>query len=81
MLDVGVWTLALSVALSGDRLEVAALAASLACSKSSPDAANSCTASVALDPAFERRVSSAAGFWRTMSNMVMVLEFLTVAQP
>ena len=36
---------------------------------------------VALDPAFERRCARPPGSARTMSNMVLVFEFLTVSQP
>ncbi len=56
MVEVAAWTLTVSVALSGMGLKPRSLAAAFAWSKLSPEAAKICSASGALDPAFERRM-------------------------
>ena len=68
------------LALQRHRLEVAGLRLLLQRFEIEPGVLEQLHREIALDPAFQRRCAP-AGSSRTMSNMVLVLEFFTVAQP
>src|SRR5205823_5734197 len=71
---------ALSVAFSGIGWKLRCFADSFACAKLRPDATKICCARGSWIQ-LSNGVCTAEGFCRTMSNIVFVLEFLTVFQP